>query len=32
VLSPYNGIVLAKRVPGPVERGDAVVQVADDAG
>ncbi|WP_241525667.1 succinylglutamate desuccinylase/aspartoacylase family protein [Pseudophaeobacter leonis] len=32
VLSPYNGMVLAKRVPGPVERGDAVVQVADDAG
>ncbi len=31
VTSPYSGIVLAKRVPGPVRRGDAVVQVADDA-
>lgn len=32
VVSPYAGMVLAKRVPGPVRRGDAVVQVADDAG
>lgn len=31
VISSYAGLVLAKRVPGPVRRGDAVVQVADDA-
>lgn len=31
VTSPFSGMVLAKRVPGPVRRGDAVVQVADDA-
>lgn len=31
IVSPYSGIVLAKRALGPVSRGDAVVQIAQDA-
>ena len=30
VVSPYTGLVLAKRAMGQVERGDAVVQIAED--
>lgn len=32
VTTPYSGMILAKRVPGPVRRGDAVAQVFRDAG
>ena len=31
VISPHTGIVLCKRVPGQVERGDALFQIAYDA-
>ncbi|WP_421906012.1 succinylglutamate desuccinylase/aspartoacylase family protein [Mameliella sp.] len=31
VASPFAGFLLAKRVPGPVSRGDAVAQIASDA-
>jgi predicted deacylase len=31
VLSPYSGMVLCKRHPGQVTRGDAVYQIASDA-
>lgn len=31
VVSPYTGIVLAKRVPAEVQRGDAVAQIFRDA-
>ncbi|MDE4132621.1 succinylglutamate desuccinylase/aspartoacylase family protein [Phaeobacter sp. QD34_3] len=31
VTTPYSGLILAKRVPGPARRGDALVQVFRDA-